>query len=161
MIIGGIRELINDCICRVKRLALKPHQKIQLISTYLVPHYIYPLVLGVAPVTRLREIDRDIRVAMKEILHLPLCVTDGFIYAGKRDGGLGFPKLETVVVTTSLAEGIKFMYSPDPVIKSLVASLNLENKLKRIAQSLRLPWPVSIAEVRRHKRRLKKEEVAK
>jgi hypothetical protein len=161
VILGGIRESINECIGRVKRLALKPHQKIQLISTYLVPHYIYPLVLGIAPVTRLREIDRDIRVAVKEILHLPLCVTDGFIYAGKRNGGLGFPKLETVVATTSLTEGIKFMHSPDPIIKSLAASLNLGNKLRRIAQALRLPWPSSIAEVRRHKRRLKRDEVAK
>jgi hypothetical protein len=36
-VIGGIRELISNCLSRVKRLVLRPHQKIHLNSTHPVP----------------------------------------------------------------------------------------------------------------------------
>jgi hypothetical protein len=38
--------------------------------------------------------DRDLRDSIKRIYHLPQCTADGLIFCGKRDGGLGIPKLE-------------------------------------------------------------------
>lgn len=49
--IKSLRQDLCATLQRVKRLALKPYQKANLISTYLVPHYLYQLVLALSPVS--------------------------------------------------------------------------------------------------------------
>ncbi|KAG7196443.1 hypothetical protein KM043_018829, partial [Ampulex compressa] len=158
--LGDLRSELNSATRRIKQLALKPHQKTQLLSAYLIPHYVYRLVLGVAPVTYIRALDRDLRVTIKEILHLPPSVSNGILYAGKRDGGLGFPKLETICVSSSLKSGLTFLQSPDPAVQALAQVTGLENKLKSQAKAVRLAWPIiSVKEIDKWKADMKKREL--
>jgi len=98
-----VRELKGELFQVIARkLALKPHQKVHLISTYLISQYLYQLILAMPPATFLRKLDQELRVIVKDIYNLPQSTTNGLIYCGKRDGGLGFPRLETLVISSSL-----------------------------------------------------------
>ena len=159
--ISGLGAHLADTLRRVRSLALKPHQKVDLISTYLVPHYLYQLVVATPPVTLLRELDQELRVAVKDIFHLPHSTTNGVIYSGKRDGGLGFPKLETLVTASTLRTGLKFLSGPDPVQRALGEASGLERRLRCLATSQRLLWPPTESDIRRFKSEAKKRELEK
>ncbi|KAG7196444.1 hypothetical protein KM043_000647 [Ampulex compressa] len=148
---------VTRIIKNVKRLKLKPHQKVTLISDFILPRFIYDL-LSVPPSTSvLKLIDNGIRTQLKEILHLPLSTTNGIIYAAKRDGGLGFPRMEHIVKLSILKSGIKMQISEDQVLKSIASEHKYDKFLKDIANSLRINWPSNIQDITRAKARMKSE----
>ncbi|XP_011686437.1 PREDICTED: uncharacterized protein LOC105449133 [Wasmannia auropunctata] len=158
--IKGLKENLCSATNRIRKLALKPYQKVNLISTYLVSHYLYQLVLAVPPVTYLRQLDQELRVMIKDIYHLSQSTTNGLIYCGKRDEGLEFPKLETLVVSSSLRAGLKFLKSSDPVMRALAEETGMVNRLKSLSASARINWPLSLEGIRRYKITAKKTELA-
>lgn len=60
----GLEEKFRNTLSKVQRLALKQHQKAQLISTYLVPNYLHTLVLTILPITLIRHLDQELREAI-------------------------------------------------------------------------------------------------
>jgi hypothetical protein len=66
----GLRANLAATLRRTQALALKPHQKLDLLSTYLVPHYLYQLLIATPAPTSLRNIDQELRVVVKNIFHL-------------------------------------------------------------------------------------------
>lgn len=157
----GLTSNLCSALNRVKKLALKPYQKVDLISTYLVPHYLYQLTTAVPNISQIRALDQELRVVIKDIYHLPQSTTNGLIYSGKKDGGLGFPKLEIVVVSASLKAGLKFINSSDPVMQALALGTGMVNRLKNLAKAVRINWPVVDAkEIDKYKMREKKKELA-
>lgn len=58
-------------------------------------------------------------MAVKHILHLSQSICNGIIYCDRRDGGLGFPKLQELVPKVSLLMGLKFTESMDSAIRAL------------------------------------------
>lgn len=157
----SIRVNLAATLARVKKLALKPHQKIELISTYLIPHYLYQLGVAVPPMTAIRQIDQDVRVVVRDILHLVQSTTESLLYCAKRDGGLGFPRIETLVVGATLRAGLKFTNSADPAIRALAGGAGLVDRLARLARGARLPWPLTERDLRQYKLRAKKQELQK
>ncbi|KAI4475667.1 hypothetical protein M0804_014163 [Polistes exclamans] len=159
-------QLLNESLSvivleRVKKLALKPYQKVDLISTYLVPHYLFQLTTAVPNISQIRALDQELRVVIKDIYHLPQSTTNGLIYSGKKDGGLGFPKLEIVVVSASLKAGLKFANSTDPAMQALALGTGMVNRLKNLAKAVRINWPVVDAkDIDKYKIREKKRELA-
>jgi hypothetical protein len=63
----GLREEFGGALFRASRLSLKPHQKVELISRYLVPHYLYRVVVAIRPVTSTRPVAKR-----SDKTHLPL-----------------------------------------------------------------------------------------
>jgi hypothetical protein len=53
----ALEEDFEATLKRVERLALKPHQKVNLISTYIIPHFLYLITLAVVP-TSIRWMDQ-------------------------------------------------------------------------------------------------------
>lgn len=88
---------IADAERSVKNLKLKPHQKVNLIRTYLLPRYIHKLVANSLPLGTLEQIDHEIKQIIKEILHLHSSITDGIIYINKNHGGLGVQRVANIV----------------------------------------------------------------
>lgn len=156
----GLKDVLCATLQRVKKLALKPHQKVNLISTYLVPHYLYQMVLGITPITILRQLDQELRVVIKDIYHLPQSTANGLIYCGKRDRGLGFPKLETIVASSSLRMALRFLESDDPVIKALSETAGMVNRFRSLAASSRINWPIKHKAINDFKKVSKKRELA-
>ena len=145
------RAHLTQVLDRVQKLALRPHQKLELLATHLVPHYLHQLTLAVPSVTLLRELDLELRGVVKSILHLPSSTTNGLIYCRKKDGGLGFPRLERIVTGAALKAGIKYINCNDPAVASLCSQVS-ESRLKKLAQSARLNWPPTLEQIEAWKR---------
>jgi len=146
--VSELKGELCQAIARIRKLALKPHQKVRLISAYLVPHYLYQLILAMPPATFLRKLDQELRVIVRDVYHLPQSTTNGLIYCGKRDGGLGFPRLE------------RFAESSDPIMKALATEAGLTSRLKKLANSARINWPVSQDDIKSFKNAARKQELA-
>jgi hypothetical protein len=141
--VEGLEADFEATLQRVERLALKPHQKAQLISAHIIPNVQYQLVLAVAPTATVRRMDSTLRRVVKNIFHLPQCTANGLIYCKRRDGGLGIPKLETRITSSSLKTGIKFLDSADPVMAAIARESHLERRLQGIARAARISWPIT------------------
>ena len=128
---------------RVRRAQLKPHQKLTLISTHILPHFLHKLVLATPPITTIRSMDQLTRSTIKSILHLPASTPNGLLYCSKRDGGLGIPKLEILTSSTALKQGVTLLNTPDPATKALFTDTKLEQRLQNLAKAIRLQWPIS------------------
>ena len=111
--IEGLRASLASTMSRVQRLKLKPHQKVDLISTYLIPHYLYQLAIVMPSIAQIKLMDQELRVVLKNILHLPQATTNALLYCGKRDGGLGIPRLEWHATSSALLSGLQIAVSPD------------------------------------------------
>lgn len=147
---------LRDSLPRIKRLVLKAHQKIELLAGYTIPHFLYPLAMAPICATQLKLLDRDIRVTIKECLHLPLSTADGFLYTRKKDGGLRFPRLETIVIATALKAGWNFGNNDDPIMTIMWPQSGIESKTKKLAHSAHLGWPIrSLTEINKYKERQK------
>lgn len=153
---------LQACIGRIKKLALKPHQKVELLAKYIVPHYLYGLILGNPSTTQIKQLDQGLKVAVKEYLHLPQSTANGLIYAGKKDGGLGFPKLEIVVTSAALKACVNYFSSTDKVIKELAHASQLEKRARKLASIANVSWPnVSLKEIDIFKSNAKRVEADK
>jgi hypothetical protein len=105
-------------------------------------------------------VDSLIRIHVKDFLHLPASTPNGLLYASKRDGGLGVPKLETLSVTTALKQGLTLMKTNDSTTQALLQKTRYEQKLERLAKSARIQWPISnFRELDAYKRNQKKQQL--
>lgn len=144
-------------IKRIRTLPLKPNQKIELFLKYVLPHFMYSLLISPPSESTLKLLDNNIRQEIKEILHLVPSTATGFIYAPKASGGLGVPRLEQVVKLATLKNGIKMLSSEDQAIREVMQHDNAESRLKSIANSLRINWPATLEDIDNAKKRLKNE----
>jgi hypothetical protein len=145
---------ILSVIRRTRKLSLKPCQKIELITKYVFPRYIYHLLISPPSDTVLKLLDSEVRQEIKAILHLVHSTATGFFYAPKNCGGLGIPRFEHIVKLGILKNAVKMKESIDPAVSGLFTT-NVDNKLKKIANSLRINWPASLEEIERARKKLK------
>ncbi|CAH2018675.1 unnamed protein product [Acanthoscelides obtectus] len=157
----GIRADLASTLSRVQRLKLKPHQKVDLISTYIVPHYLYQLSIAMPAMTQIKLMDQELRVVVKNILHLPQATTNALLYCGKRDGGLAIPRLEWLATSSALKAGLKFVDNPDPAMQALATGTKLESRVRRLALDARIAWPVTGEQLASYTRTQKKAELAR
>jgi hypothetical protein len=94
-------------------------------------------------VTRLQLADLKVRGAIKEVLNLHPSVTDHLLYATKSDGVMGILRLSKLVPFASLRSGLALLASGDPGIQAGRMTGSLETRCRKIANSLRLNWPVT------------------
>jgi hypothetical protein len=87
--------------------------------------------------------DSSIRIHVKNILHLPLSTPNDLLYCSKRDGVLGIPKLENLVICTALKQGMKLLTTSDAANQALFTATKFEQRLERMAKSIRLQWPIT------------------
>jgi hypothetical protein len=157
-----IVDLMEQTLHRLRGASLKPHQKLNLLTTYLIPHFLHATVLAIPPITTIRDMDSLIRVHVKDVLHLPASTPNGLIYCGKRDGGLGVPKLEVLSVSTALKLGMTLLETADADLKAILNITRFEARLERLAKSARIHWPIShIKYVDAYKRHQKKLDLQK
>ena len=110
LIKGNEVPSVARIIRNVMRLYLKPHQKIELIQAYILPHFIYSLTSNAPSKGTLKMLDSEIRQCVKEILHLPSSTASGFFYTPKKDGGLGFIKFQNLVPLAVIKNSIRMQH---------------------------------------------------
>jgi hypothetical protein len=140
---GALVDKLIKAVDRAKSLALKPLQKVKLIVERIIPKFLYGLILGSPKVTRLQMADQQVRAVIKDILHLHPSTTDHVLYAKKRDGGMGIPRLAHLVHLASLRSGLALLASGDVAVHAACMTGGLEDRCKKVAKSLRLNWPVT------------------
>ncbi|KAJ8680556.1 hypothetical protein QAD02_016343 [Eretmocerus hayati] len=73
-------EEIDEVLVRLKKLPLKPLQKIQLPKTNILTRYTYGLIVSPPSNLALQEVDNTIRKRVKEMLHLPQSISTHFLH---------------------------------------------------------------------------------
>lgn len=149
--IDGLKEVFM----RTKKLPLKPMQKIELLTTYLLPKFTYGLIANPPSAATLKKIDGIIRTECKTILHISDKTSTAFIYAPKRKGGLGLLNMEQMVYLASLRNAIKAMRSKDPIIIGAMATRGTIQRLSQYADAVGLQWPTTIEDIDKKKTELK------
>ena len=141
---------------------LKPHQKLNLLSTYIIPYFLHVTSLVTLPITTIRDMDPLIRTHVKGTIHLPASTPNGLVYCCKRYGDLGIPKLETLATSTALKQGIQLLTNTDVTVQALLRITKFEQRLERMAKLIRLQWPITnIRCICAHKRCQKAVELCK
>jgi hypothetical protein len=105
--------------------------------------------------------DQLTRNYIKKILHLPPGTPSGFLYCGKRDGGMGIPKLEILATTTALKQGLTLLHCKDHTLQALFNNNSrLERKLEALAKDARIAWPIlNIKTITHAKQGMKRREL--
>jgi len=155
-------DQLTSTLERCRGAHLKPHQKLSLTTSHIIPHFLHRAVLATPPITTIRAMDQTIRNHLKVVLHLPASTPNGLLYCSKRDGGLGVPKLEALASSTALKQGVTLLNSLDPAIHALLQETQLENRLLSLAKAMRLQWPIlNFRHIDAYKKRMKAEELTK
>jgi hypothetical protein len=92
-----VPEILRYVVRRVRKLSLKPCQKIELITKYIFPRYIYHLLISPPSDNVLKLLDSEVRQEIKAIPNLMPSTATGFFYAPKVCGGLGIPRFEHII----------------------------------------------------------------
>ena len=136
-IVDELGSTLEQCLGAL----LKPHQKLYLTASHIIPHFLHKAVLATPPISTIRAMDQVMRNHIKVVLQLPMSTPNGFSYCSKTDGGLGIPKLEALVTSTMLKQGITLLNSLDPTIHALLKETKLEQRLSSL-KAMRLSWPI-------------------
>lgn len=156
---GQEEKIIQEMILRTAKLPLKPMQKLELLSSYLLPRFTYGLTLNPPSSAVLRSIDTMIRTQVKKILHLSAKTSNAFLYSPRRQGGLGLVNLEKMVQIAALRNGIKALHSSDVIVRDSIKAPRALDRLKGYAEALQMPWRPSIKEIDKRKETVKNEYV--
>lgn len=76
-------------IARLSKAALKPFQRLLILFQYVIPRFLYALQSPSISKKTLYSFDRLTRRAVKKWLHLPSQSPSAYLYASRKDGGLG------------------------------------------------------------------------
>ena len=94
-------------IKRTKKLSLKPGQKLELLQKYILPRYIYNLLISPLSEGVLKLLESEIRHEVKGILHLTPSTSVVFFYTSKNNEGLGLPRFEHLVKLGTIKNALK------------------------------------------------------
>ncbi|KRZ67743.1 Retrovirus-related Pol polyprotein from type-2 retrotransposable element R2DM [Trichinella papuae] len=109
----------------IKHAPLKPHQKVQIIRDHLIPLLQYKLGVPTFYRATLNNIDKSIRLTVKEILHLPTTgLHNSYLYLPLKEGGLGLKRLATQYASR-VGLGLSNMATSDDAVSRAVAGLHL------------------------------------
>uniref|UniRef100_A0AAR2L5M9 Reverse transcriptase domain-containing protein n=1 Tax=Pygocentrus nattereri TaxID=42514 RepID=A0AAR2L5M9_PYGNA len=115
-----LQKQYEDWVRRIGRAPLRAYQKLDILRGYTIPRLIYQADHGELGVLALRALDGTTRKAVKKWLHLPLCTTDGLLFAGLKDGGLGLQKLERMVPSIQVRRLHQLAGSTDELVSALI-----------------------------------------
>lgn len=141
---GFERQTYEEVIARVKALPLKPMQKLDLLTKYLFPRYVYGLITSPPAKRILTDLDQLIRVEIKRILHIPQSTCDAFMYTPRKQGGLGLLQLETMVPVAAIRNVIKARASSDLAVRIAVERPECNRWVSDYVTALSLPWPLTL-----------------
>jgi hypothetical protein len=124
---------------RLSRLRLKPRQRLHLFSAHILPQFLHSL--GLANVSRalLRRVDRHLGGVYRTQLHLHPSTTDSLLYAAKRDGGLGLPRLENQVRLSSLRARQHVVATEHPALGFFTDRFDVRTEIAHCASTFSPP----------------------
>jgi len=116
---------VKEVLMKIEKVNLKPHQKIDLLRSYIIPRFIYVLTHTELYPKMLHQIDRYIRQTIRKILHLPVSLSNEFFYLSNRDGGLQIANLHDLVSIAKVKIIKSIKLSTDLALKRLIEQQGL------------------------------------
>ena len=132
---GTSKDFIQDLdvhLGRVAKSALKSHQKLNVIRTYLLPRYLDMLQNPEITLRVLKGTDRLVRIWVRRILHLHKTSPDAFIHTPVREGGLGLTSFRTAIPTIYYNRLAKLYASGDLTMRALLGLPYVERLRNKI-----------------------------
>lgn len=156
---GGLEPQLRRVLEHLLRLALKPYQRVELTQGYVLTGLYHVMTLTMPHIAQLKRMDSMIRTYVKKYLHLPIHITDWLIYAPRKHGGLGFPRLTEMIPRLALGAVLKLRNSPCPGVASLFSSARTDSAASRLAKQLGLPLNYTAKDLKALKRIKGKEAI--
>ena len=123
---GKIQEItskVKAWLTNLRKYRLKPEQRMEILRNRICGRVIYTLRNGEAHKGVLEGLDKQIRKAVKETLHIPPGTPNAYFYVSSKHGGLGFIQLREMIPLSRLRAFEKLTQSEDPLLRQ-VARLN-------------------------------------
>lgn len=122
---------------------LKPHQRLFALKYHIIPKLMHPLVLSDLPIYKIRGLDILTRNYVRKWLHLPHDFPIGILHAKTSIGGLGIPRLITMVAWNKISRRSKLQHHPLDIFR-LIGNLSfvqddIKNCRKLLMKTLRCP----------------------
>lgn len=147
---------IRDAAENISKMKLKPHQKVELIRTYLIPMFIHGIVSAPPSIGTLKAFDNEVRQIVKRILKLHPSTADGIIYTDRNHGGIGIQRIETIVKLVVVRSGVKQRESEDPAVRN---ALEIRSKCyDKFARTSGISWPTTYKQIEQARINAKKKE---
>ena len=151
-----VKNSIKSVLDALQKIALKPHHKIDLLRSHVIPLFIYQLInLELYP-KLLKQIDLNIRRTIRSILHLPLSLSTEFYYLPVREGGLQIPLLRDVIGLAKVRIYKSIMRSDDFFLKHLIENQGF-SIIRRFTNELKLDSSFESNDIEQRKSELMKE----
>ncbi|XP_076764849.1 uncharacterized protein LOC143431795 [Xylocopa sonorina] len=133
--------------CHTYQIRLKPHQKMNLIRTYLLARYIHKLVANQPPLYVLDQTVHGVKQVIKETYHFHSSTADRIISTSKSQGDLSVQKVANIVKFTKLRNALQMSCSDEAVrsAASIAAAIRRhrrgeEGPSKRILEFIGNKW---------------------
>lgn len=155
----AIQTQLSETLRRLADTPLKPHQKIDLLRSHIIPRFLFQLInLEVYP-ELLRKIDLAIRKTVRAILHLPQGLSREFFELPVRDGGLQLSSVQEIVSLAKVRIYKSIMHSNDKVLKYLVEMQGYPI-IRRFVANLQTTGNIENEDLQQYKRRMLNEKKA-
>jgi len=153
---SAVKDRIKAVLEALQKIPLKPHHKIDLLRSHVIPLFIYQLInLELYP-KLLKQIDINIRRTIRSILHLPVSLSTEFYYLPIREGGLQLPLLRDVIGLAKVRIYKSIMRSDDVFLKHLVETQGY-SIVHRFTNELKLDSSFESDDIKQRKIELMKE----
>ena len=100
----------------IRKAPLRPHQRAEIIKTWLVPKLTYQLRVSDIPMSKVARINRSVKRLFKELLHLPESTPDCWLHLPT---GGGLPNLCDLVLKSWLGTSLRMTGSTDLVTQEV------------------------------------------
>ena len=125
---------VESWLVRLRKAALKPEQKVVMVRDHLIPKLHHGLQNPSITAEKLRNIDRLIKMFVKATLQLPVTTNDTFLYASRRDGGLGIQNLRMSIPQIYCNRLMRLSIEGDETIRSVMGAGYAARLMDRLGQ---------------------------
>ena len=115
------RAWVLGILGRIGLAKLKPLQKLSILVGHFIPKMTYRYVKGSCNLNLLLALDKVVRRAVREWMHLPHSIPNSLLHLAARDGGLGLPSLTEAVSIQKMRLHAILVTSRDAAVRSAAA----------------------------------------
>ncbi|XP_034245774.1 uncharacterized protein T26G10.4-like [Thrips palmi] len=113
-----IKSMLQD-LAAVKDSLLAPWQKLDAVRTFILPQAQFVLQTARIQKTAFQDLDKAIKSAAKQFLHLPDRASNEIIYIPCRQGGANLLPLSELADVGAVQKAFKILTSPDPLVREV------------------------------------------
>ena len=100
----------------VQGAPLRPHQRAEIVKTWLIPKLTYQLRVSDIPMLKVAKVNRAVKILFKNLLHLPESTPDSWLHL---PSGGGLPNLLDHILKSQLSASLKMAGSPDAATQDI------------------------------------------